>query len=348
MSDRMLLLDYPSLPNYLRDRQAIGAQEPITVRTLNGGVSNAVFLIERSPPHLSFVIKQAREQLQVAEPWFCSVERIRREVAVLRRYGEVLSAAHESDAIQFQVPQILFEDPANYLYAMSAAPTEAITWKDALLQNHVQLPIAAAAGKMLGELHAQTWMQPILAVEFADQTFFESLRIDPYYRHVARQHAELEPALNDLIASLDRHRLVLVHGDYSPKNLLVAENSLTLLDFEVGHYGDPAFDIGFFFTHLVLKWLWSERSAHYQQNLSAAWEAYAACLQAKLEPHDWDALQTRGRQHLGGCLLARIAGKSKVDYLSTDQQHSAWQLGQQLLCGTVAGDFLAAIYSSSH
>ena len=51
-------------------------------------------------------------------------------------------------------------------------------------------------------------------------------------------------------------RSVLVHGDFSPKNLLVSGDRLVIIDCEVAWYGDPAFDLAFLLNHLCLKALY--------------------------------------------------------------------------------------------
>ena len=89
----------------------------------------------------------------------------------------------------------------------------------------------------------------------ADTSLFDELRVDPYYRTAARRHPDLAPRIEALIAAMDRpdDERTLVLGDFSPKNILVHAGGLILLDFECAHAGDPAFDLGFFLTHLMLK-----------------------------------------------------------------------------------------------
>jgi aminoglycoside phosphotransferase (APT) family kinase protein len=174
-------------------------------------------------------------------------------------------------------------------------------------------------GRMLGTIHTNAFQQQAaIAQAFADDSFFESLRLEPYYAYTATQLPEAAPFLNALIVETRQQRLTLVHGDYSPKNILVCDDRLILLDHEVIHFGDPAFDLGFSLTHLLSK-------AHYlparrTQFAAAArryWQAYTSALGAV----PWaEPLEARAVRHTLGCLLARVAGRSPLEYLDATQQ----------------------------
>src|SRR5690606_13316241 len=73
------------------------------------------------------------------------------------------------------------------------------------------------------------------------------------YLYSAERVPAAAPFLRDLAERTRRRRLTIVHGDYSPKNVLVRGGKLVLLDHEVIHWGDPAFDLGFSLTHLLSK-----------------------------------------------------------------------------------------------
>jgi 5-methylthioribose kinase len=318
---------------YLLETGRALAGEPIAVRELAGGVSNVVLLVELAARGERFVLKQARDRLRVKEEWLCPIERIWREVETLRVCGKLLTPLRIADCgLRIEVPDVLWEDRENYCFAMTAAPPEHKTWKELLLAGDLaaSAQIAAACGRMLGAIHAGSWGDAQIAAEFDDRTFFDLLRIDPYYRHVAKVHPDIAPQLQRLIDSVWSHRQCLVHGDFSPKNLLVWNDRVMLIDCEVGHYGDPAFDLGFFLTHLILKAIWAgTKRDDYLRRPAGFWTSYRARMAAKVAEPLIDDLERRAMWNLAGCMLARVDGKSPVEYLSEAQRDAVRGLSQR-------------------
>ncbi len=340
----MRRIELDNVEEYLRDTARIDPSEVISVSSLPGGVSNAVFLVSR-PVGQDFVLKQAREQLSVPQPWFCSVERIWREMDVLRVCDAVIAKQASLDAqseIQATTPAIVFEDRDNFSFGMTAAPPHRV-WKTELLEGHADLRIGRACARLMADLHAGTWQDGQLATSLGDTTFFHDLRIDPYYRRVAQVHSDLAPVLGQLIESLDAHPRCLVHGDFSPKNLLVHEHGVMLIDFEVGHFGDPAFDLGFFLSHLVLKTIHSmpEHNA-FLELLETFWETYRRTADDTIPADELRSLAERGARNTAGCLLARVDGKSQIDYLDEVQRDHVRTLARSwILDGRFVLDDLA-------
>jgi 5-methylthioribose kinase len=286
---------------YLRRTGRVSTTTPVQVRELGGGVSNVVLRVdvEGQPP---FVLKQSRTQLRTRAEWFSRLDRIWIERDAMRLLSSLLPEG--------AVPSIVFEDPEDYLFAMTCAPDDSVVWKAQLLDGRADPEVARHAGTLLGTIHAHTESHPELSVQFGDTTVFDQLRIDPFYRRIAQVHPELSPRLARLIDSMAEVPVrTLVHADFSPKNLLVHAHGLTLVDHETAHAGDPAFDLGFFLSHLFLKALRAgPRSGDYFALIYAFWETYQAS--AGL---DADRVR-RSIGHLGGCALARIDGKSPVNY----------------------------------
>jgi 5-methylthioribose kinase len=243
---------------------------------------------------------------------------------------------------------VLWEDRENYAFAMTAAPMNHGVWKQWLLAggganfatNARNGHIATACGRLLARLHSGSWRDATLSAELGDRALFDALRVDPYYRTIAAMHDDLRPHVERLIESLAENSLALVHADFSPKNLLVYprgdRTELMMVDFETGHFGDPAFDLGFFLTHLSLK-------AFYFAPLSRPtiflanqfWAAYFVAL-GHATAGDQRELARRAMQHLGACIVARLDGKSPVDYL--DEPHrreAARRFGRELLLDPV-------------
>ena len=303
--DRLDIEQPEALLAYLRASGRIGPDEQPGLRPLTGGVSSRVVLVERSPPGPDWVLKQALPKLRVAVDWFSSPERMRREAVALRWMAELAPPA--------SVPALLWEEPDVHLLAMTAVPQPHTNWKLALLQGR-GLEHAAAFGGLLGTTHRRAWeRREELGPIFSDRSFFESLRLEPYYRYTAMQVPEASPFLEALIADTAGRSETLVHGDYSPKNILVHDGRLVVLDHEVAHFGDPAFDVGFSTTHLLSKanHLPTLREA-FARAADDSWRAY----RREVDGTEFSrALEARAVRHTLACLLARVKGRSPLEYL---------------------------------
>jgi 5-methylthioribose kinase len=285
---------------YLCARGIAGADARIT--ELGGGVSNTVLLVETGDRR--FVLKQALGKLRVEDDWFSDRERVFRESAAMRWLAPHLAAG--------SVPEILFEDRENCLFAMTAGPREAQTWKALLMRGEVDAGVAGTIGGMLAKMVSASWRDPEAERVFGDQTVFDQLRLDPYYRTTAARHPELKPKFDRLMRESSGRRVSLVHGDWSPKNFLVSAGAVMAIDFEVTHFGDPAFDAAFLLNHLLLKSFYRPAwSAAFGRAASAFWGACRAGVPAEC---GWIEPATLG--HLGCLLLARVDGKSPAEYIT--------------------------------
>jgi 5-methylthioribose kinase len=295
---------------YLRARGAIDPNEAPRCETLYGGVSNRAVCVERANGD-SWVIKQALSQLRVEVEWFSSPERIHREAAGLRRLAELAPTGTTTP--------FLFEDETEKLLAMEAVPKPHANWKQLLLAGQLVEDHVEQFGRLLATVgRAASQRADELALEFADRSFFETLRLEPYYSYAAEQVPRAAPFLQGLIEETRSYSLTLVHGDYSPKNVLIHEGRLVLLDHEVIHWGDPAFDLGFSLTHFLSKahHLPSQREA-----FAAAAVHYFEAYLEELGAVPWrDALEERSVRHTLACLLARVAGRSPLEYLSEEER----------------------------
>ncbi len=292
--------DSEQLLAYLSAR---GESSNLEIKTLSGGVSNRVVLVSW-PSGVSWVIKQALSKLRVAVDWYSSPERIHVEALALHYLNELGVA----------VPRLEFEDRQHHLLAMDAVPLPHDNWKLLLLSGHVVPAHVHSFAEMLASIHTRssarrTELEPV----FRDTSVFESLRLEPYYGYTAEQVPEVSGFLHGLIDATRTHRLCLVHGDFSPKNVLVRDGQLILLDHEVCHWGDPAFDIGFALTHLLSKAHHVRGSrASLRQSCLAFWRTYESIVRSQV----WAAeLKARAVSSVLGCLLARVAGRSPLEYL---------------------------------
>jgi len=217
------------------------------------------------------------------------------------------------------VPAFVFEDESHHLLAMQAVPQPHENWKTRLLAGRVEADCVQQFGRLLGLMHRRAYeRREELGSLFADRTFFETLRLEPYYRVAAQRNPEAAGFLDCLIEETLATRLTLVHGDYSPKNLLLSQGQLVLLDHEVIHFGDPTFDLGFALTHLLSKA--RHLPQHRETFVQAAgwfWTSYQTTAD---ELAGRPGLESRAVRQTLACLLARVDGRSPLDYLTPDQR----------------------------
>jgi 5-methylthioribose kinase len=284
-----------SAPPYLAGR----GFDPTSLRVteLAGGVSNVVLLAETSSGRI--VLKQALPQLRVELEWFSDLRRIYHECAGLRVLQQKLPPG--------SVPEVLFEDQPNYIFAMTAAPPGSETWKSQLLRGQADPLIAERVAQILAALIRTSWHSPELAQQFGDITIFEELRLDPYYQRLATLYPALQEHMQRRMEACRTRRVSLVHGDWSPKNILVKDDNVVAIDFEVMHFGDPSFDAAFLLNHLLLKTFYGIAGA---EKLA---ERFWLTLQAEMPSASW--FEEATIEHLGALLLARIDGKSPAEYI---------------------------------
>jgi 5-methylthioribose kinase len=312
MPDALDIEDPAALVGYLRRLGKIGPDEEPTVRVLAGGVSNKTVLVERSGGE-SWVYKQALPKLRVSVDWFSDPARIHREAEALRWLPKL--------APRDTITPLVSEDREHHLLAMMAVPQPHQNFKTILLTaTQVDLNRVRQFGLLIGMIHRKAYERR-LEVEpvFEDRSFFESLRVEPYYSYTALQISAAAPFLNDLVEETRAARLTLVHGDYSPKNVLVPEGGrIVLLDHEVIHWGDPAFDVGFALAHLLSK---GNHRRELRGEFASASNEFWSGYWTEVRGMPWHlALEQWSVRHALGCLLARVAGRSPLEYLSADER----------------------------
>jgi 5-methylthioribose kinase len=301
---------------------SISDLDSATATELAWGVSNIVIRVDVRPAGRSFVLKQSREKLRTEIDWFSQLERIWREVDMLHALRRLLPSG--------AVPVVLFEDRENYLFAMEAIEADHRVWKAELLAGEIDPKVAKNLAGCLAAIHRGSTGDAALAEQLGDRTVFDELRLDPFYRNVAEHDEHCRPALEAIIHSSLTRSDCLVLADFSPKNILITSRGPVLVDFETGHFGDPAFDVGFFLSHLLLKAVHHDGTGRSQDMLdlvTAFEQRYFKLLTRSFAP-EWTAsnddstseYENRCVRHLGACMLARVAGKSRVDYLLEDWQ----------------------------
>ena len=316
--------DHAALLDYLRGGGWVKPRETPQFVNLRGGVSNRTVWV-RHAEREDWVLKQALSKLRVAVDWYSAPERIQREADGMIWLGLI---------IPNRVPELVFLDPSQSILAMTAVPQPHENWKNLLLRGGGSMDHARSFGRLLARIHNAGSAHPLLEHEFSERRFFEELRLEPYYGYTATQVPAARRFLEQLINDTRMRRYALVHGDYSPKNVLIHADGLTLLDFEVIHFGDPAFDIGFSLTHFLSK-------AHYMPARRAAllgmarayWRAYVGGL---VKPQR-DIIGRFAARHTLACCLARVAGRSPLEYLDGEQRGRQRRIALGLLQQDIQG-----------
>ena len=303
----------------------VSADQPVTWIPLAGGVSSDVFRVDL--PSGPVCVKRALGKLKVAADWRAPTERNHWEAEWMRVAGGVVPEA---------VPAILGEDREAGCFAMAyLAPGEYPVWKTLLRDGDIQPSTAAAIGSVLGRIHAATADRPEIALRFPTDAIFHAIRLEPYLLATARAHPDLAHRLAALAETTRTTKRALVHGDFSPKNLLIGPAGPVILDAECAWYGDPAFDLAFVLNHLLLKGAWQPQWRERYAN------GFAALVSAYFAHVGWEApanCEARAAALVPGLMLARIDGKSPVEYLPDDRQKDAVRRFARALLGAPVAD----------
>jgi aminoglycoside phosphotransferase (APT) family kinase protein len=286
----------------------LAGDEPLHGQPLTGGVSSDIWRIDtaRGP----VCAKRALPKLRVAADWQAPIERNLYEA----RWMQVAQVAQPGCT-----PQVLGQHPGLGVLVMQwLRPDDHRLWKTELRDGRVDVAAAQAVGRTLARIHAHAAARAAeLGPQFDTDAIFFDIRLEPYLLATAQRHPDRADALRALVAQTQANARTLVHGDVSPKNILLGPAGPVLLDAECAWWGDPAFDLAFCLNHLLLKGLWNPAA---RGELLAA---YAALAQAYLAGVDWEpsaTLEARAAALLPGLLLARVDGKSPVEYLTDDAQ----------------------------
>ncbi len=299
------LLTTETVGAWLEERGLVDAGASVEATELEWGVSNVVLAVHAAG--LDVVVKQALPRLRVAEEWLAKRERTLTEADALRLAAEIVPGS---------TPEVLAVDEDACAMAIARAPDGWRNWKELLLAGEADPAVARRLGELLRAWQAATLRDDDLARRFGDIEAFDQLRVDPYHRAVMRRWPSLARPVGAYAEELLATRVCLVHGDFSPKNVLVGPDSLWVIDFEVAHVGDPVFDPAFMLNHLMLKAIHRPADA----------AAYRACAEAFVSSYEyglpWELVPDPEllAGHVGCLMLARVDGKSPAEYLTEPQR----------------------------
>jgi len=225
-------------------------------------------------------------------------------------------------------PALRDSDDERFTITMDRADDGWEDWKTLIFSGVIEPQTAAEVGRQIAQIHSKTVGGAGLDSEFFRTEPFEVLRLSPYYQATAALAPDQAGRIHQLADELRTHRVCLVHGDLSPKNVLVSESpdQTWLIDWEVAHFGDPAFDLAFMLTHLLMK------SIHIPGQLATLDEAIDEFVRAyEREAPDLSPDWSRVIGHVGCLLMARVLGKSPAEYLDDLGQSAVLALGRTLV-----------------
>jgi aminoglycoside phosphotransferase (APT) family kinase protein len=274
-------------------------------KRLTGGVSSDIWRIDL--PAGPVCIKRALAKLRVAADWQAPVERNRYEARWMQRANAAAPGA---------APQLLGIDEASGALAMQFLPPDRYAlWKAQLRDGDADPAFAAAVATSLVRIHAATAADATVAADFPTDRIFYDIRLEPYLVATSQVHPDLAPQLNALVTTTQANKRALVHGDVSPKNILRGSDGPVFLDAECAWWGDPAFDLAFCLNHLLLKCLWTPSAT---AGFLACFDALAAAYLAGVTWESPVELEARAAGLLPGLFLARVDGKSPVEYITAE------------------------------
>lgn len=312
---------------YLERRGVLPPRSGATACALRGGVSNEVLRVDG--PGVSVVVKQALARLRVADEWTANRERTLTEAAALRLTAE-LTPGH--------VPQVVDIDPDDITITIAAAPTGWTDWKAALLSPEStpsDVEVVAVAGTLasiVGRWQLSTGGCRLVGTRFDDPRPFEQLRVCPYHRTVVQRCPDLAKPVEHVIDTMGVRRDCLVHGDFSPKNVLVGDGAVWVIDFEAAHLGDPRFDLAFMLCHWAMKSVHQPWRARVYRSAARKFLTNYRATVADGQSGGWaDVVDRDLSMHVGALLAARVAGKSPANYLTASERETVMRIGRHLL-----------------
>ena len=283
----------------------LNEREEASFEALSGGVSSDIWKVETG--NRIFCVKKALPKLQVEADWFAPVERNRYEAAWCEVVGKLVPGS---------APRILAHDEDAMFCAMDylASDTHKL-WKDELRDGRADPGQAAEVGRRLGLIHAGTAGDETIEAKFPRTDIFYAIRLEPYLEASAAAHPDLRDRLFALSERTGNIQYVMIHGDVSPKNVLIGPDGPVFLDAECACMGDPAFDLAFCLNHFLLKCLWTP----------AVTRAFLDCFEAMTSSYlaevTWESaekVEARAASLLPGLFIARVDGKSPAEYITDE------------------------------
>jgi tRNA A-37 threonylcarbamoyl transferase component Bud32 len=286
---------------YLLNKKLINHGDGYEILYLTGGVSGTTALVTSGEEEM--IVKQALAKLKVAEEWLCDPARMEIEMKSNAVYHRLVPE---------NVPAVISYDEENYIFVREAAPEYCRMWKTDLMAGKLDFHIAKRVIDTLAIVHNACAIDEEVVKDFADNQIFYELRISPYIEFICEKHPSLVEYATPIIKELMESKITLVHGDYSPKNVVVFDETVYVTDYEVAHYGHPSFDLGFLCNHLILK---SIHMKEFGDGFLGMLRYVLSSYFEKCNYMDKESLEESFLKLLPLLMIARVDGKSPVEYI---------------------------------
>ena len=313
------MLNEQSVVPYLRHRGILNSDA--TVEILGGVVSSGVFGIHNQ--EVDFVLKQALPELKSPITWPADRRRSVTEARAIKTLHAITPK---------NVPQLIDVDPEEFTVTMTRFPQEFLVWKTELLKGNIHPEIGSELGRILASWHNFGFENESIRNRFLEEKLFEQLRVWPFYRVVQERNPQFKDLIAGMIEEITREKITIVHGDFSPKNILVATGQEPIvLDFEAINTGNPVFDLAFLLGHLVCKQIRTdsiEEKGLIKRTAAEFLTAYSN--------HSKVGVATNLKDHTALIALARVDGVSLVNYLDSSKQERVRSITRQILASPSA------------
>ena len=291
--------------------------EGFTQKKITTGVSSDIWYVETKKK--KFCIKRALNKLTVKEDWFAPVDRNNFEAKYFKECKKIVPNSF---------PRILGHDSKKYILAMQWYDNNKyLVWKNKLLNDHVSNREAHMVARILIKIHNFFYGKKKFEKEFLNDKTFHAIRIEPYILFTSNSYPQFKKNFISVANSLVRNKKTLIHGDFSPKNILLGKSYPVILDAETACWGDPVFDLAFCLNHIVLKSIYKNNKIEYLELGKNFIETYLKYLNYEKV----DSFLNRFFSILPLFILARIDGKSPVEYFNEKHKQCARNFGAGLL-----------------
>ena len=286
---------------------------------ITDGVSSDIWYV-KTEKGLEFCIKRALEKLTVKEDWFAPINRNNFEAAYFKACQNIIPNSF---------PKILGHDDKNYILAMEwFNPKSYILWKKKLLDMTFEIKDGKTISNILNKKHAYFYNKSNYKKQFEnDKTFFD-IRIEPYILFTAKSYPQHENYFFNVAKSLVSNKKTVIHGDFSPKNILIGSDFPVILDAETACWGDPVFDLAFCNNHIILKSILNLSNKKKYMSLSKEF------INSYIDNINWEEksnLRDRFLKLTPLLILARLDGKSPIEYYKDKHIKKARALSLKIL-----------------